>query len=305
MLTSTAGDDMNWISTLTSRRGGRVVVVLVLLLLPFACFLPWILVTGPAGYGYQLGIVSKFNLHGLTDATTFPAPAGKALAEAKPGGVADPGGQRDLLLTREAANRLNSLAATALLIFVTVGAGIYGWMVACRVSGEPGDRTLFGLAGVIALALLCMVWPDPDHPVYGLLGDRVFELTIGTIYGGTPLDVLKHQQIVNNFVLVVAGVGLAFAAALVAVRASRIGRGSNVETYIELKHYLDRILVASALMLAAGVIDLKQWTALPVPFMADTNLAAAYTSFVGGFVSLQSICYVAGLVMMFVPAAWF
>jgi hypothetical protein len=73
--------------------------------------------------------------------------------------------------------------------------------------------------------------------------------------------------------------------------------------YLELKRYLDRILLGSALMLAAGVIDLKQWTALPVPFMADP-IASAYTSFVGGFVALQSICYVAGLVMMFLPAAW-
>jgi hypothetical protein len=191
-----------------------------------------------------------------------------------------------------------------LLIFVAVGAGAYGWAGAWRISGELGDRSLFLLAGVIAIVLLKLVWPDSYHAVYDLLGAKVFESTIGTIYDGKPLRVLDHQQIANNFVLVVAGVGLAFAAALVGVQASRIGGGSDVATYVELKQYLDRILMGSALMLAAGVIDLKQWTGLPVPFMADANLAAAYTSFVGGFVALQSICYVAGLVMMFLPAAW-
>jgi hypothetical protein len=275
---------MNWISTLTSRRRGRAVVVLILLLLPFVCFVPWILVTGPANLGHKFGILSEFKLQTLIDPKT----------------AAD----LDTLLTREAANRLNSLSATALLVFISVGAGIYGWAVAWRVSAELGDRGLFGLAGIIAVVLLLMVRQDPLHRVYDLLGERVFRSTIGAIYAGRPLAVLDHQQIVNNFVLVLAGVGLAFAAALVGVQAARLGRGSNVATYVELKRSLDRILLASALMLAAGVIDLKQWTALPVPFLADANLAGAYTSFVGGFVALQSICYVAGLVMMFLPAAW-
>jgi hypothetical protein len=286
---------MNWISALTSRRDGRVVVMVVLLLLPFVCFVPWILVTGPSGLGQKYGILSEFALQTLTDPAAAPA--------AKPGEAAGVVSGVDLLMTREAANRLNSLAATALLIFVAVGAGIYGWMVAWRVSTELDERRLFVLAGAIAIVLLVLVWPDPVHPVYGLLGKNVFASTIGAVYGGKPLRVLEHQQFVNNLVLVVAGVGLAFAAALVGVQASRIGRGTNVAVYIDLKRHLDRILVASALMLAAGVIDLKQWTALPVPFMADT-LASAYTSFVGGFVALQSICYVAGLVMMFLPAAW-
>ena len=296
---------MNWISVLTSRRGGRAFVVLILLLLPFICFVPWILVTGPADYGHKLGILSDFKLQTLIDPKTFgTSPTGKPVAEAKPGEPADTIGALDLLRTREAANRLNSLASTALVIFVSVGAGIYGWTAAWRISGELGDRSPFLLAGVITIVMLNLVWPSSYHRVYDLLGDHVFESTIGAIYDGRPLRVLDHQQIVNNFVLVVAGVGLAFAAALVGVQASRIGRGSDVAMYVELKRHLDRILVAAALMLAAGVIDLKQWTALPIPFMADANLASAYTSFVNGFVALQSICYVAGLVMMFLPAAW-
>jgi len=141
-----------------------------------------------------------------------------------------------------------------------------------------------------------MVWPTSYHRVYDLLGDNVFQSTIGAIYGGKPLALLDHQQIVNNFVLVIAGVGLAFAAALIAVLATRLDQAADLPIYVELKRYLDRILLGSALMLAAGVIDLKQWTALPVPFMTDP-IASAYTSFVGGFVALQSICYVAGLDM--------
>ena len=285
---------MSWISTLTSRRSGRVVVVAVLLLLPFVCFVPWILVTGPADLGHKLGVLSEFKLQTLIDPKAFDSSAYQA---------ADAVGRLDLLLTREAANRLNSLAATALLVFVAFGAGAYGWMAAWRLSATFGDRSLFGLAGIIAVVLLAMVWPASYHGIYDLLGDNVFQSTIGAIYGGKPLALLDHQQIVNNFVLVIAGVGLAFAAALIAVLASRLDRAADLPVYVELKRYLDRILLGSALMLAAGVIDLKQWTTLPVPFMADP-IASAYTSFVGGFVALQSICYVAGLVMMFLPAAW-
>jgi hypothetical protein len=282
---------MSWISALTGRR----IVVLGLLLLPFVCFVPWILVTGPFEFGQKYGIIAEFKLQTLIDPKTFDSSANQA---------ADAVGRLDLLVTREAANRLNSLAATALLVFVAVGAGAYGWMVAWRLATKIGDRGLFVPAGVIAAILLALVWPSSYHRIYGLLGNDVFKLTIGTIYGGLPLTVLDHQQIVNNFVLVIGGVGLAFAAALIALIATRIGQASDLAIYAELKRYLDRILLGSALMLAAGVIDLKQWTALPVPFMADPNLAAAYTSFVGGFVALQSICYVAGLVMMFLPAAW-
>jgi len=285
---------MSWISTLTSRRSGRVVVVAVLLLLPFVCFVPWILVTGPADLGHKLGVLSEFKLQTLIDPKAFDSSAYQA---------ADAVGRLDLLLTREAANRLNSLAATALLVFVAFGAGAYGWMAAWRLSATLGDRSLFGLAGIIAVVLLAMVWPASYHGIYDLLGDNVFQSTIGAIYGGKPLALLDHQQIVNNFVLVIAGVGLAFAAALIAVLASRLDRAADLPVYVELKRYLDRILLGSALMLSAGVIDLKQWTTLPVPFMADP-IASAYTSFVGGFVALQSICYVAGLVMMFLPAAW-
>ena len=295
---------MSSISTLTSRRSGRAFTVLVLLLLPFVCFLPWILVTGPADYGRKLGILSDFTLQTLVNPATLAPQAGKAGAEVKPAQAADNAGRLDLLLTHEAANRLNSLAATALLVFVAVGAGIYGWTAAWRLSAALGDRSLFLLAGLIAVVLLRLIWPDSYHRIYDLLGAHVFESTIGAIHGGKPLAVLDHQQVVNNFVLVIAGVGLAFAAALVAVRASRLGGAYDLAVYVDLKRHLDRILLASALMLAAGVIDLKQWTALPVPFMAETGLANAYTSFVGGFVALQSICYVAGLVLMFLPAAW-
>ena len=286
---------MSWISGLTNRWSGRAFVVLVLLLLPFVCFVPWILVTGPADYGHKLGILSEFKLQTLIDPKTFGNSANQA---------ADAVGQLDLLLTREAANRLNSLAATALLVFVAFGAGVYGWMAAWHLSAKLGDRSLFVPAGIITLVLLAMIWPSSYHRIYNLLGNDVFQSTIGAIYGGKPLAVLDHQQNINNFVLVIAGVGLAFAAALIAVLASRLDRAADLAAYIELKRYLDRILLGSALLLAAGVIDLKQWTALPVPFMGDPGLAAAYTSFVGGFVALQSICYVAGLVMMFLPAAW-
>lgn len=301
---------MNWISALTSRRLGRFGVVLVLLMLPFVCFLPWILVTGPADFGRQWGVISDFRLQTLVDPATLSNQANKEISAAKESSEAKPAHglnavtKLDLLLTHEAANRLNSLASTALLVFVTVGAGCYGWTAAWRIAEKLRDRRLFLVPGLVGALLLWLIWPSSYHRIYELLGANVFESTIGVLHEGKPLSVLDHQQMVNNFVLVIAGVGLSFAAALVAVQASRLGRGSDLSVYVEIKRILDRILLASALMLAAGVIDLKQWTALPVPFMASTALATAYTSFAGGFVALQSICYVAGLVMMFLPAAW-
>jgi len=295
---------MNRISTLTSHRSGRTFVMVVLLLLPLACFLPWILVTGPVDLGRKLGIISDFKIETLLDPATLGIQASKDAPQAKPTQGHKDAARLDLLLTREASNRLNSLAATALLVFVALGAGAYGWTAAWRLSAELDERRLFVVAGLIAAFLLWMVWPSSYHRVYDLLGAHVFESTIGAIHDGKPLTVLDHQQMVNNFVLVIAGVGLAFAAALVAVRASRLGGAYDLAIYVDLKRHLDRILLASGLMLAAGVIDLKQWTALPAPFMAEASLATAYASFAGGFVALQSICYVAGLVMMYLPAAW-
>src|SRR5262245_25729554 len=131
---------MNWISMLTSRQGGRALVVLVLLMLPFVCFVPWILVTGPADYGRKLGLLSDFKLQTLVDPATLANQASKeAAAQAKPAQTSDSVGRLDILLTREAANRLNSLTSTALLVFVTLGAGIYGWMAAWHIATKSGD----------------------------------------------------------------------------------------------------------------------------------------------------------------------
>jgi len=112
-----------------------------------------------------------------------------------------------------------------------------------------------------------------------------------------------HQQLVNNLVVVIAGVGLSFGAAFIAIRASRLRGMEDRPLYLDLKRLLDIILLSSALMLAAGVLDLEQWTALPVPFISDDKLVAAYSSFASAFVAFQSICYVAALVVMFLPPA--
>lgn len=282
-------------------QGGRLLILLVLL--PLLCFAPWILMTGPSDLGRKFGIVSDISLQTFVDPATLEALARKEATEARPGAPQAAVVQRDILLTREAANRLSSVATTALLVLVAAGGGFFGWMTAWRQSATPGDRRLLWLAPLLSVALVAAIWPGKDHQIYNLLGHDLFESTVGKIHGRASLDVLDRQQFVNNLVLVIAGVGLSFGAAFVAIRASRLGRTEDRPLYLHLKRLLDMILLGSALMLAAGVLDLKQWTALPVPFFSDDKLAAAYSSLANAFVAFQSICFVAALVMMFLPVA--
>jgi hypothetical protein len=294
---------MSKISAVIARTHGRLLILLVFL--PLLCFLPWILLTGPSDYGRKLGILSDFSIQSLIDPASLAAAAKRAASEPRADEKAsETAGKLDMLLTREAAGRLMSVAATAMLILVATVSGAYGWITAWQLAAEPRDRRWLWLAAAIAVVLIAMTWPVGDHRVYDLLGVDAFKSTIGKIHGRRSLDVLDWQQLINNIVLVVAGVGLSFAAAYIAVWSTRLHRTADHEAYVDLKRKLDRILLASALMLAAGVIDLRQWTALPIPFIADPTLAAAYGSFTAGFVALQSLCYVAGLVAMFVPPAW-
>ncbi|HEX9525668.1 MAG TPA: hypothetical protein VF949_22025 [Reyranella sp.] len=283
------------------RQSGRLFILLVLL--PLLCFTPWILMTGPYDLGRKFGIISDIKLQTFVKPGDLEALASKEPAQPKPGEPQAAAAQFDVLSTREAANRLSSVATTAMLVLVAAGAGLFGWMTAWRRSANPGDRPLFWLAPLMSVALLKAIWPGDDHRIYNLLGNGFFESTVGKIHGRTSLDVLDCQQIVSNFVLVVAGVGLTFGAAFIAIQASRLKSADDGPRYLDLKRQLDLILLGSALMLAAGVLDVKQWTALPLPFISDDKLAAAYASLAGAFVAFQSICYVAALVVMFLPTA--
>ena len=273
-----------------------------LILLPLFCFVPWILMTGPLDYGRKLGILSDVKLQSYVKPTDLEALANKDAAEAKPGQPPESVIKLDALLTREAANRLYSVAATALLVVIALGAGVCGLRTAWRLSADPADRWLWSVPLFIFGVVILAVRPGPGHRIYRLLGDNVFESTVGAIHERKSLDLLDDQQLVNNAVVVVAGVVLAFAGVLIAMRASRLRHTADQALYVELKRQLDTILLASGLMLAAGIIDLKQWTTLPLPFFSGDQVTA-YSSFANAFVAFQSVCFVAALAAMFFPAA--
>ena len=158
-------------------------------------------------------------------------------------------------------------------------------------------------AGILVIGILFAVAPGEGHRIYNLLGEGVFQSSVGKIDAGSGLTLLDRQQAINNTVLTLAGVGLALAAAFVAVKAYRIDDDTPLDHVVDLKRNLDMILLASALTLAAGVLDSKQWTALPLPFFNDDKLSSAYASVASGFVAIESVFFVAGLVATYLPAA--
>lgn len=278
-------------------------LLVLLTLLPLICILPWLLMTGPADLGRKFGIVLMFKFQTLMD----PANVGPSLQHAttKPDGPAPTAGvMSDLLFSRAAAARLYSIAATIMLIIVAVVSGGFGWLSAWKTSAPRRDRVMFcWLAPIMLLGVLWSIVPGEEYRIYDLLGQDVFKASVGKIDAGAGLTLLNWQQAINNTVLAIAGVGLAFAAALIAIRAYRLDHSSSWSEFHELKNRLDIVLLCSALLLAAGVIDAKQWSALPLPFFADDKLAAAYSGLTSAFIAIESVCFVAALVAMYLPAA--
>ncbi len=284
-----------------------IVLMIVLVLLPLLCISAWIVITGPADFGRKYGILSDFKLQTVTDPSSLAALAAADTLLPKSGQPSENIANFDLLLTREAAARLMSVAATAMLVLVAGLAGAYGWVTFWNVSEGFGEQKipLLLLAMFIAAVLIWATWPEQGgRRIYDLLGNGVFESTVGKIHDRVSLNLLDFQQRMNNIVLVIAGVGLTFSAAVIGGQAFCFDPPADLELYGPFKRKLDMVLLASSLMLATGIIDLKQWTTLPLPFMVNKDLASAYAVFASGYVALQSLFYVAALVAMFVPAAW-
>ncbi len=275
---------------------GRWLVVLVLL--PVFCFKLWSTMTSDCAIAW--GIFAP--LLNVTLIEPGAATATKSMETA---------------LVGAAANRLYSVASTTLLVFVSIGVGAYGWRSVWRSPKSRLDRrVVWGLGAallVIVLHALDGNWvleelgllarpPDQSDQVYRFLGNHVFDRAIGKIVGGGALTLLKGQLVIGNHAVALAAISVVVSSAFIAVRATRLGTAADGPAAAEFKNQLDLTLMIAAMLLVAGVIDTKQWTALPVPFIAE-EMRTAYAAMINGFVALESVCFVGVLVSIFLPSA--
>ena len=250
-------------------------------ILPLLCLAPWSIATGPESYGRIWGFFSDVPI------ALVPFDAGH-LDEA--------------LAVRELVNRVHSLSTATLLAIAALSAIILGWMTACREARSSKDRIVFG-GTWLALVILLIAVVDPSKHgarVYALLGLDVYVQTAGRIYMGKPLALLNGLLTAANLIVVFGGSTLAIAVTMLAASGSRLRTFGDLPTLERLRRRLDLILFASALVLAVGLIDMKQWHAWPLPFVVDK---AAYVSLTNAFVAFQSVCYVGVLAGIYLPTA--
>jgi hypothetical protein len=250
-------------------------------ILPLLCLAPWSIATGPQMYGKVWGFFS--------DVPVALVPF-------------DPAHLDEALAARELVNRVHSLSTATLLAIAALAAIIVGWMTACREARSSEDRIVFGGAWLALITLLIVVVDPSKHGprVYGLLGLDVFARTAGSIYMGKPLALLNGLLTAANLIVVFGGSTLAIAVTTLAASGSRLHTFDDLPTLERLRRRLDLILFTSALVLAIGLVDMKQWHAWPLPFVADP---AAYAQLTNAFVAFQSVCYVGVLAGIYLPTA--
>src|SRR5207244_770521 len=104
-----------------------------------------------------------------------------------------------------------------------------------------------------------------------------------------------------NLVVTLAATALAIAAASIATAASRIKTIEQLPRHDRLNRSLDAILLVSAALLGAGLIEIKQWYGWPLPYIDESD-RSAFTSICNAFVGLQSVSYVGVLAGIYFPA---
>jgi hypothetical protein len=262
---------------------GRYYVFAVLL--PLICLAPWGIVTEAAPGGGTKG-----QLWGIFSAVPF---------EFVP---FDPRQLPEKLAVAEHVNRLYSVSTAILLSFAAIASTLLGWMTGWGEIRTRKDRIVFGGAWLLLIVLLLVVM-DPAHHgarVIALLGQDVFARTIAAIYDGKPYVLLTRLLTVANVIVVVGGATLAIAVTTLACSGSRLESADDLPRLARLRRRLDLILFACALVLGVGLIDMKQWQAWPLPFVANP---AQYEKLTNSFVAFQSVCYVGVLAAIYLPTA--
>jgi len=262
---------------------GRYYVFAVLL--PLACLAPWGLVTEAAPdfptKGERWGVFSPVAI----DLKPF-----------------DPSNLVGSMAIDEHVNRLFSASTATLLAIIAVAVTLMGLMIAWREIASTKDRIVFGCAWLLLIVVLISVMDPSRHGtrIIALLGHDVFDKTVGAIYGGKPLVLLKRLLMMASIIVVVGGATLAVAVTTLAASGSRLRTLDDLPILDKLRTRLDLILFASALVLGVGLIDMKQWQAWPLPFVVD---AKQYEKLTNAFIAFQSVCYVGVLATLYLPTA--
>ena len=228
---------------------------------------------------------------------------------------------------QEAANRVQSASATLLLVFVAIVVGVFAlWRTSTTVRGKT-NRLVLSIAWLIVIAFLAYaLWPSPTNPrVYALLGNapdgrrlfdatlgsienRLFDATLGSIENRTPLNLLDDLLDWANYSVAFAAVSLALASSSIGIAAHQLAGKADLPVLDRLSRRLDLILLLGAVVLAAGIITIKQWHGSPLPFILEadsskTDSTKAYSALTAAHLAFQSVCYVGVLVGIYLPAA--
>lgn len=160
---------------------------------------------------------------------------------------------------------------------------------------------------VIAIRFAFLKLSPGSSPVYTLLGNTpdsrgLFAATLGAIDNRQPLDMLEAQLDRANAAVVFAAVSLALAASSIGIAAQRLSGEADLPALNRLTQQLDLILLLGAIVLAIGVISIKQWHTGPLPFIIKEN-TAAYSALTAAYLAFQSVCYVGVLTFIYLPAA--
>ncbi len=204
----------------------------------------------------------------------------------------------------EVTARISTFSAAILLLFIATAAGVFGLLRLWHAAPRMQDRGLLVGASALLLTTLVIALYAIHDPLYSLLGEKVFESTLGKIQQGAPLKVLTRELKLANFVVALAATALSAAAAAIAMAARRIRFVVQLEKYDRLSRSLDGVLLAAAAVLVSAIIFIKQWYAWPTAFMNE-NAKTTFSGLTSAFLGYQSICYVGVLALIYFPAGFF
>jgi hypothetical protein len=209
-------------------------------------------------------------------------------------------GLTDAIAAAEYANRFNIMAAACLLVLTAVAAAGYAGLSAFASISRLKDRQIIVATWLIVLAIGAAGLMLSNSRIYQHLGTGLFAQTLG-VHPQRLLNLLDWKLDIANGITLLAATTLAVAAASIAIGASRIVSLEQLDRHDRLNRRLDTILLASAAVLAAGVIEIKLWYAWPTPYIDDGD-RKAFAAVCEGLIGLQSVAYVGVLAGIYFPA---
>jgi hypothetical protein len=207
----------------------------------------------------------------------------------------------------ELANRISALSASALVVFLAASVGLLSLYSTWKAAAESRYRLVIMGVWLTVVAILEGAIIRSTNNVFNLFGQGFFQDTLGQIDSLHLTTLFDCQFVITTGVVVFGATGLSATATWIAMEAATLQTADDVAQFNTLSRRLDLVLYASAAILVAGIIDVKQWSLWPSPLVsgkgsADGNFGA-YTNLVNAVVAFQSVCYVGVLIGIFLPAA--